>query len=101
MTLNPELYEIEYPYGQLKYHTEVYRQSPRRINSSGGGCATLVKSTSNIVDVESPPQVTTFNDSVEVPRGETQKRCRFKIDHSNSRMTPVLGNFDTSESTEG
>ncbi|VDL59557.1 unnamed protein product, partial [Hymenolepis diminuta] len=100
MTLNPELYEIEYPYGQLKYHTEVYHQSPRRINSSGGGCATLVKSTSNIVDIESPPQVTTFNDTVEVPRGETQKRCRFKIDHSDSRMTPVLGNFDTSESTE-
>ncbi|VDN99844.1 unnamed protein product [Rodentolepis nana] len=100
MTLNPELYEIDYPYGQLKYHTGVYHHSPKQTHSPGGGCATLVKSTPNIVDLESPPQVTAFNDNVEMPRDEIQKRCRFKIDQSSSRMTPVLGNFDTSESTE-
>ncbi|EUB58444.1 Putative fat-like cadherin-related tumor suppressor [Echinococcus granulosus] len=100
MTLNPELYEIEYPYGQLKYHSGVYHQSPRRINSPRT-CGAFVKSTPNIVDIEPPPIATTFGESVEVPQGETQKRCRFKIDPSGSRLTPVLGNFDTSESTEG
>lgn len=101
MTLNPELYEIEYPYGQLKYHTGMYHQSSRQLNSPEGGCANLVKSTPNIVDIEPPPQVTTLSDTVVMPRVETQKRCRFKIDHPSSRHTPVLGNPDTSESTEG
>ncbi|CDS41161.1 protocadherin 9 [Echinococcus multilocularis] len=99
MTLNPELYAIEYPYGQLKYHSGVYHQSPRRINSPRT-CGAFVKSTPNIVDIEPPPIATTFGESVEVPQGEIQKRCRFKIDPSGSRLTPVLGNFDTSESTE-
>ncbi|KAM7532846.1 hypothetical protein Aperf_G00000128518 [Anoplocephala perfoliata] len=103
MTLNPELYEIEYPYGQLKYHTGVYHESSRPLNSPEGGCATLMKSTPDIVDIEPPSHVTSttlHSDTVEVPRVETQKRCRFKIEHQNSRLTPVLGNLDTSESTE-
>ncbi|KAM7532881.1 hypothetical protein Aperf_G00000128481 [Anoplocephala perfoliata] len=104
MTLNPELYEIEYPYGQLKYHTGVYHESSRPLNSPEGGCATLMKSTPDIVDIEPPSHVTSttlHSDTVEMPRVETQKRCRFKIEHQNSRLTPVLGNLDTSESTEG
>ncbi|KAM7532877.1 hypothetical protein Aperf_G00000128506 [Anoplocephala perfoliata] len=103
MTLNPELYEIEYPYGQLKYHTGVYHESSRPLNSPEGGCATLMKSTPDIVDIEPPSHVTSttlHSDTVEMPRVETQKRCRFKIEHQNSRLTPVLGNLDTSESTE-
>lgn len=100
MTLNPELYEIEYPYGQLKYHSGAYHQSPRRMNTSGA-CGGFVKSTPNVVDIEPPPPVATFGEGIEVPQGDAQKRCRFKINPSGSQLTPVLGNFDTSESTEG
>ncbi|VDM34344.1 unnamed protein product [Hydatigera taeniaeformis] len=99
MTLNPELYEIEYPYGQLKYHSGAYHQPARHIHSPRT-CGGPVKSTPNIVDIEPPPTVAAFGEGIEAPQGETQKRCRFKINPSGSQLTPVLGNFDTSESTE-
>ncbi len=100
MTLNPELYEVDYPYGQLKYSTGAFQHPGRRMSSPG-----TVKSSPNIVDIEPPSTASGGGDLpiVEAPRMETQKRCRFKIDTSGSRplLTPTVGNFDNSESTDG
>ncbi|VDD79340.1 unnamed protein product [Mesocestoides corti] len=99
MTLNPELYEIEHPYGQLKYHSGAY-QSPGR-GPKTAGISAMIKSTPNIGEVESSAAVECVR-SVEPPMVEIQKRCRFKIDSSGSR--PLLASntpiFDKSESTE-